>query len=237
MADAKEWVLYICRAFIYIAFIGLVLLGFYILSYWVTTLGSLIIFFIVSYAGLQIFVYFTLFPPCFPLYTQPITKKYSKISTFALKHQANEFCSIIDNIKTDSKSYLCFNLASSIDSFYSFLQTLQTLKYSNTLTPCQRELTTILQQITDSFSQILLNYSEQTYTLKEWYNKMPCTLEKCEFNKDTLVLSPAFIELDRLLEKNNEIFSSLDCQRADLMNKYNCKRMALEMYDKVKLDW
>lgn len=229
--------LYICRVFLYFIVIILTLLSLYILSYYITTLGALIIFLILSYLGFQIFAYFTLFPPCFPMYTKPIIKNYSKISTFALKHQANEFCSIIDNIKTGSNSYLCFNLISSLDSFFSSLQILQSLKYPNTLTPCQQELLTILQQITDSLSQIQLLYSDQAYTLKDWYDKRPCGLEKCEFIKETLTLSPAFVELDKLLERNSEIFSSLNCLRADLVNKYDCQRTAVEMFDKVKLDW
>ena len=237
MVDFKELIRSVCSFILYLTIITILFIVFYALSYWITSFGSLLLFILLAYASLRILVFFALFPGCFPLWSRSVLRKYSTTTTLTLRHQAHEFCSILQNLKSDSNPRLSSELVSTINSLNSSSENLQTLKISNTLTPGQQELLTILQKTLSSLSQIRLIHSQQTCTLKEWFISKPCVPKKCEFDKDSLIIDPSFAELDRVLREKTQVFASLDYMRADLLNTFKCKRTELEMNDKVKIDW
>lgn len=237
MVDAKELIRNLCRCIIYMVILSIFFIGFYALSYWITPFGSILLFILLAYGSLRIFVFFAIFPGCFPLWSRSVLRKYSSTTTLTLRHQAQEFCSILQNLKSDSKPSLSSDLIPTIQSLNCSLENLQTLKISDTLTPIQQELLTLLQKILSSLSQIRLIHSEKIFTLKEWFFSKPCTPKKCQFDKDSLIIDPAFSELDRVLREKPQVFASLGYMRADLINTFNCKRTELEMSDKVKIDW
>jgi hypothetical protein len=234
MVNFKSLAQKFLKLFLLKLLLSLVFLVFYSLSHILTSIGSFLLFLALFFISLRLSLQLLLFPGSFTCWTKSHIQSYSKISVFTLRHQANEFCSIIENMKTNVKSHLCFNLLTSLDTLISTFKTIQRLDFRSS---SQTKLQTILESLIKDLEKITLIYSNKTFNLIEWYEKMPCSIEKCKFNKETLSISENFLLLDKLLKENSEIFASLDYMRADLMTNFNASSFQVETSDKVSIDW
>ena len=175
-----------------------------------------------------------IFPGSFSFWSKPAIKNYSKIVTFTLRHQANEFCSNIENFKSKNKSHLCFDLLTALDTLFNIFYVLQT---TVGISKKQNEIKEILDGILKDLHRIELEYLGTRISLRDWYENRPCGFEKCKFVEETLVVSKGFVRLDKVLKQDCEVFASLNYMRADLIYSYNSSNFTITTPDKTTLDW
>ena len=214
--------------------VSLIFLIFYYLSYLLSSLGSALLFLVVFYLSSRALIQMLIFPGSFSFWSKPVIKNYSKIVNFSLRHQANEFCSNIENLKSKNKSHLCFDLLTALDTLFNIFYILQT---TVAISKKQNQVKEILEIILKDLHLIQLDCQGGRISLRDWYEKRPCGIEKCKFVEETLVVSQGFVQLDKVLKQDSEIFASLNYMRADLIYSYNSSNFNITTPDKTTLDW
>lgn len=224
----------IAAAFVILVLLTIVFSIFYLVSYLVTAVGALLLFVIFVHSLARFLIRVVVFPGSNWYFRRTIEKNFANITAHQLQHRLFELNSFLHLSPNRSKSHI--NLPMIIETISNIAFTLQSLEIRMQTTPGQKKLLQNLLELTEYLNTLTVNYFEKKVPLLDWCRDQPCPIE--EITLDPLLANPkALDELEVILKKPSELFGFLDYMRVDLMNRFDCEQVWLEMNDHTKIDW